>query len=37
LFLWGITIRVDPPIINTFVGRLGAAVAQHGSLDLLGV
>jgi Phosphotransferase enzyme family len=37
LFLWGITIRVDPPIINAFVGRLGAAVAQHRSLDLLGV
>ena len=37
LFLWGITIRVDPPIINVFVGRLGAAVAQHGSLELLGV
>lgn len=37
LFLWGITIRVDPPIINAFVGRLGAAVAQHESLDLLGV
>lgn len=37
LFLWAITVRVDAPIVQTFVGRLGAAVDQHRSLDLLGM
>ena len=36
-YLWGITRRVDPPIIYTFTARLGAAVARHGSFALLGV
>ena len=36
-YLWGITRRVDPPIINLFVQRLGSAVARHGSHALLGV
>ena len=37
MFMWGITLRVDPPIIHQFVTRLGTAVADHGSFDLLGV
>ncbi|MDE2405342.1 MAG: aminoglycoside phosphotransferase family protein [Sphingomonadales bacterium] len=36
-YLWGITRRVDPPIIETFVPRLGLAVARHDSFALLGV
>jgi hypothetical protein len=36
-FMWGITLRVDPPIIRRFVTRLGLAVADHGSFELLGV
>ena len=36
-YLWAITRRVDPPIINLFVGRLGAAVTRHGSHALLGI
>ena len=36
-YLWSITRRVDPAIINIFVGRLGAAVTRHDSYRLLGV
>jgi len=36
-YLWGITRRVDPPIIETFVPRLGLSVARHDSFGLLGV
>jgi aminoglycoside phosphotransferase (APT) family kinase protein len=37
LFLWGITRTVDPAVIKTFVGRLGAAVDRHDSYRLLGL
>ncbi len=36
-YLWSITRRVDPPIIDLFVGRLGRAVERHESHALLGV
>lgn len=36
-YLWSITRRVDPAIINVFVPRLGAAVTRHESYRLLGV
>ena len=36
-YLWGITRRVDPPIIETFVPRLGLSVTRHDSFGLLGV
>lgn len=36
-FLWAITRRVDPPIIERFVKRLGKAVERHDSFRLLGV
>jgi hypothetical protein len=36
-YLWAITRRVDPPIIETFVPRLGLSVTRHRSFDLLGV
>ncbi|CAN7396131.1 phosphotransferase [Phenylobacterium sp. LjRoot219] len=36
-FLWSITRRVDPAIINVFVGRLGASVTRHDSYRLLGL
>jgi aminoglycoside phosphotransferase (APT) family kinase protein len=36
-FLWGITQRVQPEIIQEFVTRLGTAVATHESFALLGV
>ena len=36
-FLWSITRRVDPAIINVFVNRLGSAVTRHESFKLLGV
>jgi aminoglycoside phosphotransferase (APT) family kinase protein len=36
-FLWGITQRVQPDIIQEFVTRLGTAVSTHGSFELLGV
>ena len=36
-YLWGITRRVDPPIIVQFVDRLGKAVMRHDSFGLLGV
>lgn len=37
LFLWAITVRVDPPIILEFNRRLGTAVADHDSFGRLGV
>jgi hypothetical protein len=37
LFMWGITLRVEPPIIRQFVTRLGTAAADHKSFELLGV
>lgn len=36
-YLWSITRRVEPPIIEMFVGRLGRAVERLGSHALLGV
>jgi Phosphotransferase enzyme family len=36
-YLWAITRRVDPPIINLFNNRLGAAITRHESYSLLGV
>lgn len=36
-YLWGITRRVDPPIIIQFTDRLGKAVMRHESHALLGV
>jgi hypothetical protein len=36
-YLWSITRRVDPAIINVFVQRLGAAVSRHDSYGLLQV
>ena len=36
-YLWSITRRVDPPIVELFVNRLGMAVTRHGSHALLGV
>ena len=36
-YLWAITRRVEPAIINVFVNRLGRAVARHDSFTLLGV
>jgi Phosphotransferase enzyme family len=36
-YLWSITRRVDPAIINVFVGRLGASVTRHDSYRLLGL
>ncbi|WP_324696267.1 phosphotransferase [Novosphingobium aerophilum] len=36
-YLWAITRRVDPPIIATFVDRLGKAVTRHESHALLGI
>jgi Ser/Thr protein kinase RdoA (MazF antagonist) len=35
-YLWSITRRVEPAIINLFVNRLGSAVARHDSYRLLG-
>lgn len=35
-FLWAITQKVEPAITNEFTRRLGLAVADHGSLELLG-
>lgn len=35
-YLWGITRRVDPPVIVQFVDRLGKAVMRHDSFGLLG-
>jgi aminoglycoside phosphotransferase (APT) family kinase protein len=36
-YLWAITRRVDPPIIEMFTGRLGRAVERLESHALLGV
>jgi len=36
-YLWAITKRVDPPIINLFFNRLGNAAARHDNFALLGV
>jgi hypothetical protein len=36
-YLWSITRRVDPAIINVFVNRLGNAVTRHESYRLLGL
>jgi hypothetical protein len=36
-FLWAITRMVDRPIVEHFTRRLGRAVAEHDSFDLLGV
>lgn len=36
-FMWGVTQRVTPAIINQFVTRLGTALADHDSYGLLGV
>jgi hypothetical protein len=36
-YMWGITRRVDPPIIVQFTDRLGRAVMRHESHALLGV
>lgn len=36
-YLWGITRKVDPAIINVFANRLGSAVTRHESYQLLGV
>jgi hypothetical protein len=35
-YLWSITRRVEPAIINLFVHRLGSAVTRHDSYRLLG-
>jgi len=35
-YLWAITRRVDPAVINLFVDRLGQAVTRHDSFRLLG-
>ncbi|WP_261566569.1 ecdysteroid 22-kinase family protein [Frankia gtarii] len=35
-YMWAVSRLVDPPVITEFVTRLGTAVAQHGTLDLLG-
>ncbi len=35
--LWAVTTTVDPRITNEFVHRLGTAVADHDSMELLGV
>lgn len=36
-FMWAITRRVDPPIINQFVDRLGKAVTRNESHKLLDI
>jgi len=36
-YMWGITRRVDPPIIRQFTDRLGRAVMRHDSFGLLGI
>ena len=37
LLMWGMTQRVEPQIVNRFVGRLGTAAMDHESFRLLGV
>ena len=36
LLMWGMTQRVEPQIVNRFVGRLGTAAMDHDSFGLLG-
>lgn len=36
-YMWAITRRVDPAVINVFVNRLGSAVERNGSYDLAGI
>ncbi|MCB2048504.1 MAG: phosphotransferase [Novosphingobium sp.] len=36
-FLWSVTMRVDAPIVNEAVKRLGLLVADHDSYGLLGL
>lgn len=36
-YLWGVTRRVAPDITNEFTRRLGLAVYEHDSFELLGV
>ncbi len=36
-YMWGITRRVDRPIILAFVDRLGSAVEHHETFARLGV
>lgn len=36
-FLWSVTMRVDAPIVNEAVRRLGLLVADHDSYGLLGL
>jgi aminoglycoside phosphotransferase (APT) family kinase protein len=36
-YLWAITQRVERPVIDTFVMRLGSALEAHETLDRLGV
>ena len=36
-YLWAITRRVDPAIIDVFVHRLGSAVTRHESFQMLGL
>lgn len=36
-YLWAVTTRVDPPVILTFVDRLGKAVMRHETFRRLGV
>ncbi len=36
-FMWGVTRRVTPAIVDQFVTRLGTALADHNSYGLLGV
>jgi hypothetical protein len=35
LYMWAVARLVDAPIVKEFVTRLGNAVAQHGSFELL--
>ncbi len=37
LLMWGMTQRVEAPIVERFVTRLGTAAADHGAFRLLGV
>jgi thiamine kinase-like enzyme len=36
-YLWGITLKVDPPIIAALLERLGTAVDDHNVYEALGV
>jgi hypothetical protein len=36
-FLWGITLKVAPPITTAMLGRLGSAVADHEAYDSVAV